>query len=71
VEISEYDGYVISDGSDSLEERGFVVELLVEIEEGVVISGGMRCCNEIGCEGLYNLICGIGVKLKIILGNRA
>lgn len=61
VEISEYDGYVITHGTDTLEETAFLLDLLLEIEEPVVITGAMRSSNEIGSDGLYNFISAIRV----------
>lgn len=56
-----YDGYVITHGTDTLEETVFLLDLLLDINEPVVITGAMRSSNEIGSDGLYNFISAIRV----------
>ncbi|HHC6134834.1 TPA: asparaginase [Staphylococcus aureus] len=56
-----YDGFVISHGTDTLEETAFLLDLILGIEQPVVITGAMRSSNEIGSDGLYNYISAIRV----------
>ena len=56
-----YDGFVITHGTDTLEETAFLLELVLGIEQPVVITGAMRSSNEIGSDGLYNYISAIRV----------
>lgn len=56
-----YDGFVITHGTDTLEETAFLLDLLLGIEQPVVITGAMRSSNEIGSDGLYNYISAIRV----------
>lgn len=56
-----YDGFVITHGSDTLEETAFLLDLILGIEQPVVITGAMRSSNEIGSDGLYNYISAIRV----------
>ncbi|HDF1680133.1 TPA: asparaginase [Staphylococcus aureus] len=56
-----YDGFVITHGTDSLEETAFLLDLILGIEQPVVITGAMRSSNEIGSDGLYNYISAIRV----------
>ncbi|HDP3095982.1 TPA: asparaginase [Staphylococcus aureus] len=56
-----YDGFVITHGTDTLEETGFLLDLILGIEQPVVITGAMRSSNEIGSDGLYNYISAIRV----------
>ena len=56
-----YDGFVITHGTDTLEETAYLLDLLLDIEEPVVITGAMRSSNEIGSDGLYNFISAIRV----------
>ncbi|HDF3016996.1 TPA: asparaginase [Staphylococcus aureus] len=56
-----YDGFVITHGTDTLEETAFLLDLILGIEQPVVITGAMRSSNEIGSEGLYNYISAIRV----------
>ncbi|CDR24994.1 asparaginase [Staphylococcus schweitzeri] len=56
-----YDGFVITHGTDTLEETAFLLDLILGIEEPIVITGAMRSSNEIGSDGLYNYISAIRV----------
>ncbi|HDK9231989.1 TPA: asparaginase [Staphylococcus aureus] len=56
-----YDGFVITHGTDTLEETPFLLDLILGIEQPVVITGAMRSSNEIGSDGLYNYISAIRV----------
>ncbi|PZL00005.1 L-asparaginase [Staphylococcus aureus] len=56
-----YDGFVITHGTDTLEETAFLLDLILGIEQPVVITGEMRSSNEIGSDGLYNYISAIRV----------
>lgn len=52
----DYDGFVITHGTDTLEETAYFLELVVETNKPVIITGAMRSANEIGSDALYNLI---------------
>ncbi|EOD8146275.1 asparaginase [Staphylococcus aureus] len=56
-----YDGFVITHGTDTLEETAFLLDLILGIKQPVVITGAMRSSNEIGSDGLYNYISAIRV----------
>lgn len=56
-----YDGFVITHGTDTLEETAFLLDLILGLEQPVVITGAMRSSNEIGSDGLYNYISAIRV----------
>ncbi|HCY7172740.1 TPA: asparaginase [Staphylococcus aureus] len=56
-----YDCFVITHGTDTLEETAFLLDLILGIEQPVVITGAMRSSNEIGSDGLYNYISAIRV----------
>ncbi|HHO6629633.1 TPA: asparaginase [Staphylococcus aureus] len=56
-----YDGFVITHGTDTLEETAFLLDLILGTEQPVVITGAMRSSNEIGSDGLYNYISAIRV----------
>ncbi|HCV7858002.1 TPA: asparaginase [Staphylococcus aureus] len=56
-----YDGFVITHGTDTLEETAFLLDLILGIEQPVVITGAMRSSNEFGSDGLYNYISAIRV----------
>jgi L-asparaginase len=61
--LVEYDGVVITHGTDTLEETAYVLDLVIDSEKPVIITGAMRSSNEIGSDALYNLINSIRVAL--------
>src|SRR5699024_10401456 len=54
--VNEYDGFVITHGTDTLEETAYFLDLASETEKPIIITGAMRSANEIGSDALYNLI---------------
>ncbi|QLK86129.1 asparaginase [Staphylococcus sp. 17KM0847] len=61
--IEAYDGFVITHGTDTLEETAYLLDLTLDITKPVVITGAMRSSNEIGSDGLYNFIASIRVAI--------
>ncbi|WP_210365548.1 asparaginase [Bacillus sp. REN3] len=57
----EIDGVVITHGTDTLEETAYFLDLTVQADIPIVVTGAMRSSNEIGSDGLYNLISSIRV----------
>lgn len=55
------DGAVITHGTDTLEETAYFLDLTVKARFPIVVTGAMRSSNEIGSDGLYNLISAIRV----------
>lgn len=55
------DGVVITHGTDTLEETAYFLDLTVQAKLPIVVTGAMRSSNEIGSDGLYNLISSIKV----------
>lgn len=55
------DGVVITHGTDTLEETAYFLDLTTGLELPIVVTGAMRSSNEIGSDGLYNLITSIRV----------
>ncbi|SFA73408.1 L-asparaginase [Lentibacillus halodurans] len=53
---ADYDGFVITHGTDTLEETAYFLDLVLETNKPVIITGAMRSTNEIGSDALYNLI---------------
>lgn len=54
-------GVVITHGTDTLEETAYFLDLTVKASVPIVVTGAMRSSNEIGADGLYNLISSIRV----------
>lgn len=57
----DIDGAVITHGTDTLEETAYFLDLTVQASFPIVVTGAMRSSNEIGSDGLYNLISSIRV----------
>lgn len=55
-EKDKYDGFVITHGTDTLEETAYFLDLVLNIQQPVIVTGAMRSFDEIGSDGLYNYI---------------
>ncbi|GGA61131.1 L-asparaginase [Ornithinibacillus halotolerans] len=62
--LTEYEGVVITHGTDTLEETAYLLDLVLDTEKPVILTGAMRSSNEIGSDALYNLISSIRVVLS-------
>jgi L-asparaginase len=58
---SDIVGVVITHGTDTLEETAYFLDLTVHSHIPIVVTGAMRSSNEVGADGLYNLISSIKV----------
>jgi len=54
--IIDYDGVVITHGTDTLEETAFLLDLVLTTRKPVVFTAAMRSGNEIGLDGPRNII---------------
>lgn len=54
-------GVVITHGTDTLEETAYFLDLTINLPISLVVTGAMRSSNEIGADGLYNLLSSIKV----------
>lgn len=52
----KYDGFLLVTGTDSMEEIAFALDLLLDIDKPVVITGAMKPSDIIGYDGRANLL---------------
>jgi len=58
---NSFDGIVITHGTDTLEETAYFLELSTNFNIPIVLTGAMRSSNEIGSDGVYNLMSAVRV----------
>ena len=51
---NQFDGVVITHGTDTLEETAFFLDSTLKVDFPIVMTGAMRSSNELGSDGLYN-----------------
>ncbi|WP_017728073.1 asparaginase [Halalkalibacterium ligniniphilum] len=56
VSKENFNGVVITHGTDTLEETAYLLDLLLDLHVPVVVTGAMRSSNELGADGPHNLI---------------
>jgi L-asparaginase len=54
--LNRIEGVVITHGTDTLEETAYFLDITVSTDIPIVVTGAMRSSNEIGSDGLYNLL---------------
>ncbi|CDG01562.1 Putative L-asparaginase, type II [Clostridium chauvoei JF4335] len=59
MERKDCDGVVITHGTDTLEETAYLLDLTLDTEKPVVITGAMRSSSELGYDGPFNLAASI------------
>ncbi|THE15061.1 asparaginase [Bacillus timonensis] len=57
----EIEGVVITHGTDTLEETAYFLDITVQSDIPIVVTGAMRSSNELGADGPYNLISAVRV----------
>ncbi|MCD5141326.1 MULTISPECIES: asparaginase [Mammaliicoccus] len=61
IDKDEYDAFVITHGTDTLEETAYLLDLTIETNLPIILTGAMRSSNEIGSDGLYNYVSALKV----------
>lgn len=56
LEFEDFDGAVVTHGTDSLEETAYLVDLTSKSEKPIVFVGSMKSSSELGFDGPVNLI---------------
>lgn len=63
VNEEQFNGVVITHGTDTLEETAYFLDLALNVNAPIAITGAMRSSNELGADGLINLQSAILVAL--------
>ena len=66
-EAANYDGVVITHGTDTLEETAYFLDTMEVPHMPIVLTGAMRSSNELGSDGVYNYLS----ALRVASNNRA
>ena len=57
----DYDGFVITHGTDTLEETAYFLDTMAIPEKPIILTGAMRSSNELGSDGIYNYLSALRV----------
>lgn len=60
-EADHYDGFVITHGTDTLEETAYFLDTMEVPHKPIVLTGAMRSSNELGSDGIYNYLSALRV----------
>lgn len=55
VKREDIEGVVITHGTDTLEETAYLLDMIVDTEKPIVVTGAMRSGSELGYDGPFNL----------------
>ncbi len=60
-ETEQFDGFVITHGTDTLEETAYFLDTMAIPQKPIVLTGAMRSSNELGSDGVYNYLTALRV----------
>ena len=60
-EAANYDGVVITHGTDTLEETAYFLDTMEVPHMPIILTGAMRSSNELGSDGVYNYLSALRV----------
>ena len=60
-ESDNYDGFVITHGTDTLEETAYFLDTMEVPHKPIILTGAMRSSNELGSDGVYNYLSALRV----------
>ena len=60
-ESDHYDGFVVTHGTDTLEETAYFLDTMEVPHKPIVLTGAMRSSNELGSDGVYNYLSALHV----------
>ncbi|MEH7380816.1 asparaginase [Bacillus sp. JJ1533] len=61
IKEDKIEGVVITHGTDTLEETAYFLDITVQSDIPIIVTGAMRSSNELGADGPYNLISSVRV----------
>lgn len=67
---ADIEGVVITHGTDSLEETAYLLDLTIQSEKPVIVTGAMRNSSELGYDGPANLAASICTALSVQSRNK-